>query len=43
MSKVFVKITAEHDVTGITMPTIIHWADGNLTLTKFMTCAKPRP
>lgn len=28
MSKVFVSITAEHDVKGVTKPTILHWADG---------------
>lgn len=26
--KVFVGITAEHDITGIIKPTILHWPDG---------------
>ena len=28
MAKTFVKITADHGINGVVMPTVLHWEDG---------------
>ena len=28
MGKIFVKISADHDINGVVIPTVLHWPDG---------------